>query len=113
MSTCPLCSDVAVAANRTLRIVGLGGGGPAGGGGGEVAHAVRIVAVTAETRIIAMALRGLIGFLHISLCSVDALIQTFFSFHRAPLSGAQSGMKRGRLLAVTLESSLRLKGRGW
>src|SRR6266446_592322 len=65
MSTCPFASNVAVAAKRTLRIVGLGGGGQAGAGGGWVAHAVRIVAATAEARIIAIA---------------------FFTFHRAPLS---------------------------
>jgi hypothetical protein len=61
MSTCPFASNVAVAAKRTLRIVGLGGGGQAGAGGGWVAHAVRIVAVTAEARMITIALRFFIG----------------------------------------------------
>src|ERR1700736_3435852 len=77
MSTRPFGSNVAVAANRTLSIVGLGGGGPAGAGGGWVAHAVRIVAVTAEARLIAMALRSFIGFAHLSPHSVVALFSPF------------------------------------
>src|SRR5690348_15798145 len=84
MSTCPFASNVAVAANRTLIIVGLGGGGPAGAGGGWVAHEARIVAVTAETRIIAMALFSPFIALrcrafHLSPRSVVALIRAGLS----------------------------------
>jgi hypothetical protein len=62
-----------------LRIVELGGGGPAGAGG-WVAHAVRIVAVTAKVRIIAMALFSPFTVFHLSPRSAVAL------FHLPPRS---------------------------
>src|SRR5216683_3770780 len=89
MSTCPFASNVAVAAKRTLRIVGLGGGGPAGAGG-WVAHAVRIVAATAEARMITIA---------------------FFTFHRAPLS--RSFTHEEEEGACPRSSRAGLRGRGW